>query len=112
MDASSQRDLFEAFAFLCISLGFAFMTYFYLSKNASLKRRVWRWFALGFGVFFFVGLWLTAPHVPWFVYPIILVAMLLNFWGMKFCDSCGRTAHSTNPFSPPKFCSKCGGRVA
>ena len=112
MDTPSQKELFETFVFLCMALGLASMAFFFLSKNASLKRWLWPRFSAAFGVFVVGGLWLTAPHLTWPLYLFLVVVMLLNFRGMKFCDSCGKTVQSSNPFSPPKYCSKCGGRVA
>jgi hypothetical protein len=43
--------------------------------------------------------------------PIIAVTTLLNMRVIRFCDACGRTLHSQNPFSVPRFCSKCGAPI-
>jgi rRNA maturation endonuclease Nob1 len=43
-----------------------------------------------------------------FIIPFVALITFINLRVMKFCNACGRTVMNQNPFSPPKFCSKCG----
>lgn len=94
-------------------LVFASSVFFSLNKNAALKRRIYPPFVIAAG-FVPVGL-LAFLRVPaeFVVGAGIVIAALgaLTIRTVKFCDACGRTAHSQNPFAPPKFCSKCGAGI-
>jgi hypothetical protein len=111
MDAGSQSEQFTVFFILWLALGMGSAAFFFLSKNAALKRRVWPPFIIVTGLIFGGFVWATSPHVPWFFYLAIVAITLLNLRAVRFCDACGKTNQSSNPFSSVKFCSKCGAKL-
>ena len=87
--------------------------FFWLNKNAALKRKLFPYFVLGAGLVMVAFISLSKiPHQVLFVaIPIIVLISFLNIKSVKFCDSCGRTVHSQNPFSPAEYCQKCGAKL-
>ena len=104
-------ELVWIFAAFWIALGIASSAFFYLSKNASLKRQIYPPFIVGCGLLFALSAWLLTPNVPWFILVMIIVITFLNLRSVKFCDACGKTIHSSNPFSQVKLCPKCGAPI-
>lgn len=109
MPNASVSQMFPIFIVVWVTLGVASMAFFYLSKNASLKRKLWPRVSIGASVLFVAFVWAVAgTNELFFVVPFVGLITVLNLRMMKFCNSCGRTLTNQNPFSPPKFCSKCG----
>jgi hypothetical protein len=113
MDPEKTQGVFLVFfavwALLCLgSAGF-----FLFNRNASLKRRVLPPLLIFTGLVFlgFMLLMCFPPEVFTVAVPMIVLITLLNMRAIRFCDACGRTLHSQNPFSAPKFCSKCGAQL-
>lgn len=90
-------------------MGVASAAFFYLNKDAPLKRKLFPPFAIGAGVLFLVIVWADlGGNGIFFLVPFVGLITFLNIRMTKFCDTCGRTLTRQDPFSPPKFCSKCG----
>lgn len=108
---TSPDNGFSLFLIIWITLGLASTAFFYLSKNSALKRKVLPIFAIGAGGLFLGFVWPrldpTAPF-SWFFVAMVVFITFLNIRSIKFCDACGKTDRSQNPFSPPTYCSKCG----
>jgi hypothetical protein len=99
------------------------LTYFYLGKDYSFKRKWYPRFMM-FAGFYFVFSMITlsalyshsrggSPIMD--VLPMVLVVLPMVFFGLlmtikftKFCRGCGSTLYDFNMFSPMKFCPKCG----
>ena len=105
--------------FLVTWIIFAIVSYlvFYQNKNAAFKRKIWPW-TIAFVGLVFLG-FVTAIggfkfDKPGF-YVIVLADIFISYINIKtvrFCDSCGRTIQSSNPFlGPSKFCPKCGAKL-
>ena len=96
------------------ALTFAATAFFFLSSNASLKRRLWPTVSIALALLLFGAMSQMALPTDVFVFLVlgVTVLTLLNLRNMRFCSSCGKTNFSQNPFSPPKFCSKCGASCA
>jgi hypothetical protein len=62
------------------------------------------------GVIFLGFIWLSGapPAALLLAVPGVALILFLNIRGIQFCDACGRTVFSQNPWSPSKFCAKCG----
>jgi hypothetical protein len=103
---------FPIFFGVSIVLGAASSAFFLLNRNATLKRRIYPAFVIGVGVLFLIFVWLMAvpDDVSFFcvMVPGVVLITLLNIRNTRFCNSCGRTVFTQNPFASPKFCSKCG----
>jgi hypothetical protein len=86
--------------------------FFFLSKNATLKRKVWPPFSVAAAILFVGFAWAmdAPPQMFVIIIPAVALVTLLNLRAMKFCDACGKTTMSQNLMSPPQFCSKCGAR--
>ena len=86
------------------------LRFLYLNKNVALKRKVLPASIIFTSILHLAFTWITgAPaHVFIFVVPGVALIAFLNIRNIKFCNSCGRTISGSNPFSPPKFRSKCG----
>ena len=104
--------IFPIFFGVWIVLGIASAAFFFLNHNAALKRKVFPPFVIFIGVLFlaFVILMGFARDRFFFVVMVPFVALItfLNIRSTRFCDACGKTLVSQNPFSRRKFCSKCG----
>jgi hypothetical protein len=104
--------IFPIFFGVWVVLGIFSSAFFFLNKNAVLKRKVHPPFVIGVGVLFLTFGWLMGiPDQPFFfcvMVPAVVVITFLNIRNTRFCNSCGRTVFTQNPFAPPKFCSKCG----
>jgi hypothetical protein len=90
--------------------GLSSSAFFFLSRNADLKRRLYPWtLVLGW---IFIGTLLVAMRAP---YPAIALMLAIGIpiaWVnrrmMHFCDHCGRTVRDRTPFSQAAFCPRCG----
>src|SRR5947208_13689298 len=69
--------------------------FFYLNRNAALKRKVYVPFVVVFhGLFLALGwfVFVDAPREFLIVaVPIVVLVTLLNIRAGRFCDSCGRS---------------------
>ena len=111
MDTVARKDVFEIFFVFWVVLGVTSGAFFYFSKNAPLKRKIWPPFVIGSATLFTAFAWYMSGESTGFAYigiPMIVLITALNIRNVRFCDSCGKTIHNTNPFSPAKFCPKCG----
>jgi hypothetical protein len=108
--SSNPGEIFPYFFALWAVLGIGSSAFFFLNRNAPLKRRLWPIVSIGASVLFIGFLWLMGILGKGFLFVVLFVGVitLLNLRMMKFCKSCGRTLMNQNPFSPPNFCPKCG----
>lgn len=103
--------LFGAWMALCLAVALFYL----LSRNASLKRKLHPVIVIGVGVVFVLLLLAsaltsdTAAGMLLLGVPAIVAITLLNLRLVKFCDACGLTVQTSNPFRPTKFCPHCGG---
>ncbi|HWA75439.1 MAG TPA: hypothetical protein VG937_24045 [Polyangiaceae bacterium] len=84
-----------------------------LSRKGSFdtKRRWHPRLVVGGGLVF-VGFSLSVmPFAPvrLLVIPVVALFAWLNLRFTKFCAACGATQYNRTPWSPMRFCSKCGG---
>jgi len=101
---------FPAFFVLWVTMGVVFSAFFYLNKDAALKRKVWPIVSIVTGLVF-VGYVLsmgTPAHVLVIMIPFVALITLINLRVMRFCDECGRTVRTRSAFAPAKFCPHCG----
>jgi hypothetical protein len=114
MPHSQADQVFPIFFGVWVVLGLFSAVFFLFGKNASLKRKVWPPFTIATAVLFVGFAWAMGFPSQVFLVMIPAVAFItfLNLRSVKFCDGCGKTIMSQNPFSPPQFCSKCGARLA
>lgn len=105
---SPERIFPVFFAFAMLSMAGA--GFFFVSRNATLKRQLWPPFVIGIGVVLLaLGGYAGFPATMFLVaIPVVALATFLNVRAMRFCDACGRTAQSPNPLSPARFCAHCG----
>ena len=100
---------FAVWGVICLS-GLAFFTF---NRDAALKRRVFLPMLLFSDVVFLGFLLLVGTPREFLLVAVPMLALItvLNLRAVRFCDGCGRTLHSQNPFSVPRFCSKCGAPI-
>ena len=82
----------------------------WLSKNATLKRRLFPYIASSLGALFlsaFMAAGLPLENLYTFG-PLVALAVWLNIRAFQFCRACGATVRGGAFISRPKFCSKCG----
>ncbi|MEO8390984.1 MAG: hypothetical protein ABI893_04590 [Polaromonas sp.] len=105
--------VFPIFVAVWVVLGLGSSAFFFLNKDAALKRRVWPGFTVVTGVVFLFFVWLmgAGAEVLLVGVPAVVLITALNLRAVRFCDSCGKTLMNQNPFSPPRFCSKCGAEL-
>jgi hypothetical protein len=106
------EEIFPIFFGVWIVLGISSAAFFFLNRNAALKRKVFPPFVIFIGVLFltFGGLMGFAREPFFFLLMVPFVALItfVNIRNTRFCDTCGKTLISQNPFLRPKFCSSCG----
>lgn len=94
-----------------VLLGLFSTGFFFINRNAGLKRKVWPWFVIGTGVLFlgFSG-FSGGYQILYFAGPAVALITIMNLHLVKFCDSCGKTIYTAFLLSP-KFCSQCGAKL-
>ena len=113
MNSWEAPSIFATFFVVWVVMGIGSFAFFQISKNASLKRRLWPCVAIGAGVLFIAFVWVMGfkGQAVFFVVPFVALITVLNLRAMKFCDSCGKTIHVQPPFSAVNFCPKCGSKL-
>jgi len=106
-------QVFPIFFGVWVVLGLFSAGFFFLSKNASLKRKVWAPFSIFTGLLFVGFIWAMGfpAQVLYVAVPAVALITFLNLRAVRFCGSCGATLMSQNPLSRPAFCSKCGAKL-
>lgn len=101
--------VFPVFIGTWILLAIAGFYIFHTRRDARSKRKWWPWWIALVSVLFigFVAATGAPPVALAFVIPAAVLIGLLNVRNTRFCGTCGRTI--TEPFTRPKYCSKCGG---
>ncbi len=87
--------------------------FFWFNKNAALKRRLFPYFMIAAALVMVIFVFFSGipPQALFIVIPAVALISFLNIRSIKFCDSCGRTINSQNPFSPAEYCQKCGAKL-
>ena len=115
MQLGNPEQIFPVFAGVWVVLGLFSAGFLFLSKNAQLKRKLWPPFLILTGVLFVGFIWAMGA-IPWqgmlVAVPLVALITYLNLRAVQFCDSCGSTVMSQNPFPLPAFCSKCGSKLS
>ena len=113
MPSSSPDQIFPIFFGVWVVLGLISVAFFFLGRNASLKRKVWPPLTIATAILFVGFVWAMGfpSHVFLILIPAVAIITFLNLRSVKFCDACGRTIMNQIPFSPPRFCSKCGAKL-
>ncbi|MGD9636839.1 MAG: hypothetical protein AB7G28_16450 [Pirellulales bacterium] len=106
------ETIFPIFFGVWLVLGISSAAFFYFNRNATLKRKVFPPFVIFVGVLFLTFAGLMGPaREPFFlvvIIPFVALITFVNIRNTRFCDACGKTLVSQNPFTRPKFCSSCG----
>lgn len=113
MEPGNAGQVFPIFFAVWMLLGLFSAAFFFLSKNAALKRQVWPPFVVLVGILFLGFVWAMGfPLQTMYVaVPAVALTTALNLRTMQFCDACGATVLSQNPFTKPAYCSKCGAKL-
>ncbi len=95
-------------------LGIGGGSFFFFIKNADLKRKLHPAFVISAGILFILFAYLLRlPTIAFvIIIPAVMFITIVNLKVTKFCDECGKTNVSQNPFSIPKYCSKCGAALS
>ena len=110
MDQSKFERFMPVLAVVVVVLALASTAFFYFNRNAALKRQLLLPVTVLMCLVVLVLLAVMgAPRLflPIAV-PVLALAVLVHMRTVHFCDACGRTLRSHNPFSTPKFCPGCG----
>lgn len=114
MNIAPER-VFPIFIGTWILLGIVSAAFFFFNLNAVLKRKVFPPFVIFVGVLFLAfGILMGFARNPFFfvvMVPFVALITYVNICNTRFCDSCGKTLVSQNPFIQPKICSKCGAKL-
>ncbi len=113
MQALNPEQIFPIFFVVWVGLGLFSACFFFLNKNAPLKRKVWPRFMILTGVLFVGFVWSMSgsAQMLFILVPAVTLITLLNLRALHFCDACGATLINQNPLSRPAFCSKCGANL-
>jgi len=110
---ANPAQVFPVFIGVWVVLGVFSAAFFFLSKNAPLKPRVWPPFIVIVGLLF-AGFTVAmgAPSQALLIMaPAVVLITYLNLRAVQFCNLCAATIMSQNPFAKPAFCSKCGAKL-
>lgn len=113
-DTPEQKRVFLVFFVCWVILGITSFLFFYINRNASLKRRIFPFFLVGVGLVFtaFIAYMTHGdPRAISMTLPAIALITFLNFRTTRFCDACGRTLIRQPLFTRPGFCPHCGDRL-
>jgi hypothetical protein len=101
--------VFPVFMGTWIVLAVAGFYFFPARRDVRSKRKWWPWWIALVSVLFigFVAATGFSTGVLAFMIPVTVMIGLLNLRNTRFCGTCGRMI--TEPFTRPKYCSKCGG---
>jgi hypothetical protein len=86
--------------------------FYFVNKDAKLKRKIHPWWMWGIGVTMMVAsVWLgrAQMNLPIFLF-IIAINAAFSFYYTKaivFCDTCGKTMFRLYPFQKTAHCSRC-----
>jgi hypothetical protein len=107
---SSAEQVFPIFFGVWVVLWLFSAAFFFLNKNAVLKRKVRPPFVVATGVLFLGFTWAIGfpAQVMYLAMPAVIAIPPLNLRAVQFCGFCGATQRSQNPFSKPAYCSRCG----
>jgi hypothetical protein len=110
MDPARMERIMPVWVAVSTAVTAAIYAFFYFNRNAGLKRRLLLPLSLLVGLAILALLaFLGAPTCIMIAFvPGLAVAILAALRTVHFCDACGRTLRSHNPFSKPGFCSHCG----
>ena len=108
MDLQPHPHAVGLFFFIWVILGICGIAFFYVYKNAALKRKIFPIWIIGVGALL-IGFasYITGQISPIMIFFVIIISVL-NIRGHKICDACGKTNYGRNPFTPQKHCSNCG----
>ena len=109
----NSNEIFPIFFGIWVILGIISFFVFYLSKNSKLKKKLWSPFIIGTGILFagFIYLMGFPNEIFYIAAPAIILILVLNIRSAQFCNECGKTIMSQNPFAKVEFCSKCGSKL-
>ena len=108
-----QDPLFIAFIAVWVLLAGTSGLFFFLSKNAPLKRKLWPPFSIFTALLFGAFAWamgIPTQHLL-LMLPFLVVVVVMNLRAIQFCNSCGATITSQS-LAKAKFCSKCGSSLS
>jgi hypothetical protein len=89
MPVAADDQMFAIFFAVWVVLGIGSAAFFFFSKDASLKRKVWTPFAVGAGALFLGFVWLMGfPAEQMYVaVPVVALITFVNLRTVQFCDS-------------------------
>lgn len=97
---------YTVFLVVWIIIGVVSTAFFYGSKNAALKRKIYPVLVIGasalFGFFALTRLDFSRSF-SWFFMMVLVAITVINLKCIKFCLACGATNRSENPFSPSVY---------
>lgn len=110
MQLGNPDQIFPIFFGVWVVLGLFSTGFFFLSKNATLKRKAWPPFVVTTSILFAGFVWAMGfpAQILLIFLPVLALITFLNLRAVQFCNSCGATIMSQNPLVKPAFCSKCG----
>ena len=104
------------FILALISFGFVLSGGYIVLRNrdATSKRKAFRWWIIGLGVFLLVsvGLTIKEPILMLVVIPVVVLVVLGNLKFTKFCEGCGQRVQTNLPFTNPNICPRCGSKIS
>ena len=106
MGPNAQEFLIVLAAWIIAGIASAF---FFMNRNASLKRRLWPPYVIGAAILFLMFVWWFLPNEAalYVAAPLLALVTFINLRVVKFCNACGATTQNL-PFRPARFCAKCG----
>lgn len=72
------------------------------------KRRWHPRFVVGAAILFLGFTWFAMPPVRIVALPAVALITWMNLRFTKFCPACAATQYNRVPWTPMRFCSKCG----
>ena len=104
-----EPQVFPVFMTVWVILGIAGAV-IHWKGSFDTKRRWHPRFVVGAGLLFVGFTWFAMPVAPVRIAVLPAAALItwLNLRFTKFCAACGATQYNRIPWSPMRFCSKCG----
>jgi hypothetical protein len=109
--ASRAHEIFPLFFIVWLLLGIGGAIFFYGSRDAALKRRLFPFFIVFTSALFIGFLFYIQGRIPVVLAIAVLAIGFFNLKATRFCDACGQMVISRMPFASPKYCQRCGAEL-
>lgn len=102
-------DVFTALWLFGALLGAVGYWLLQINTNVARKKRFFPLLLLGQSLLFAAAI--AHFGVPFYANGLVLLGFVMNYFGTRFCDACGKVSYSSWSNGAAKLCEKCGAEL-